>query len=84
MHPHEDVTGEQPDESAIADVSAADQPQEEHVHLPPLSIWPMTTAAGVALGGLGMVTTYPFWILGLVLMAFGLVSWVQELRHEPH
>jgi hypothetical protein len=52
-------------------------------HLPPQSIWPITLAGGVAIGGLGLVTTLTICIIGLLLMAFGLVSWVQELRHEP-
>ena len=72
------------DATTVADVPAADHAAEEHVHLPPLSIWPITTAGGVALGGLGMATDYPLWILGLVVMGFGLVGWIQELRHEPH
>jgi len=57
---------------------------QEHIHLPPPSIWPMTTAAGVALAGLGLVTFWPFIAAGLVIMATGIVYWVQELRHEPH
>ena len=77
-------SSEGPGDTEIVDVPAADQPAEEHVHLPPLSIWPMTTAAGVALGGLGMVTDWPFWVLGILVMGFGVMSWVQELRHEPH
>jgi hypothetical protein len=54
------------------------------IHLPPSSIWPMTTAGGVALGGLGLVTSPVFSIVGLILMFTGIVYWIQELRHEPH
>ncbi|HLJ67546.1 MAG TPA: cytochrome c oxidase subunit 4 [Chloroflexota bacterium] len=57
---------------------------EEHIHLPPPSIWPITTALGVALAGFGLVTAVVFSYLGLVVMAFGIVAWIQELRHEPH
>jgi Cytochrome c oxidase subunit IV len=57
---------------------------EEHIHLPPPSIWPMTTAAGVALAGLGAVTLWPFTAAGLLIMAAGIIYWVQELRNEPH
>jgi hypothetical protein len=71
-------------EGTAMDLPAADLTAEEHVHLPPLSIWPITTAGGVALGGIGIVTDWPFWVVGLLLMGFGLVSWIQELRHEPH
>jgi hypothetical protein len=59
-------------------------PHEATVHLPPSSIWPMTTAGGVALGGLGLVTTPVFSFIGLILMFTGIVYWIQELRHEPH
>jgi hypothetical protein len=52
-------------------------------HLPPQSIWPITLAGGVAIAGLGLVTTVSICIIGLLLMAYGIVSWVQELRHEP-
>jgi hypothetical protein len=44
----------------------------------------MTTAAGVALAGLGAVTLWPFTVAGLLIMAAGIIYWVQELRDEPH
>jgi hypothetical protein len=85
MHSSDEAPGGgQSGGAEVVDLPAADQPVEEHVHLPPLSIWPVTTAAGVALGGLGMVTDWPFWLLGLLVMGFGAMSWIQELRHEPH
>ncbi|HEX6508981.1 MAG TPA: cytochrome c oxidase subunit 4 [Chloroflexota bacterium] len=56
----------------------------EHVHLPPQSIWPVTVAGGVTLGGLGLVTTDYVSIVGVLVMSWGLYQWVQELRHEPH
>jgi hypothetical protein len=54
----------------------------EHIHLPPPSIWPMTTAAGVTLGGLGLVTHWAFSAAGLIIMFLGIAYWIQELRHE--
>jgi hypothetical protein len=65
----------------------ADHDAEEdggHIHLPPPSIWPITTAAGVAVAGLGLVTDVPFIIVGVLVMGYGLSMWIQELRHEPH
>jgi hypothetical protein len=44
----------------------------------------MTTAAGVAMAGLGLVTFWPFIAAGLIIMVTGIVYWVQELRHELH
>lgn len=57
---------------------------EEHVHLPPPSVWPITVALGVALGGFGLVSVWQMSILGLIIMFYGIINWVQELRHEPH
>lgn len=57
---------------------------EEHVHLPAQSIWPITTAFGTAVAGYGLVTNPIISLLGLGLMAWGIISWVQELRHERH
>jgi hypothetical protein len=52
-------------------------------HLPPQSIWPITLAGGIAFAGLGLVTMFMVSIVGGLLMVYGLVGWVQELRHEP-
>jgi uncharacterized membrane protein YphA (DoxX/SURF4 family) len=60
---------------------------EDHVHLPPPSVWPIAMAAGITLAGAGLVTGIAVSIFGLLLMALALVSWIQELRHErqePH
>ena len=74
------VTAQPPAADAVSERPAA----EEHIHLPPPSIWPVTTAAGVALAGFGLVTVAVFSLVGLAVMAFGIISWIQELRHEPH
>jgi cytochrome c oxidase subunit 1 len=55
----------------------------EHIHLPPPTIWPITMAGGISLGFLGLVTNEFMSVLGVLLAAYGLVNWVQELRHEP-
>lgn len=57
---------------------------EEHIHLAPQSIWPVSTAAGTALAGAGLVTSLPVTILGVILMIISIYYWVQELRHELH
>ena len=57
---------------------------EEHVHLPAQSIWPITTALGTAVAGFGLVTNPVISLVGLAVMAWGIISWVQELRHERH
>jgi hypothetical protein len=67
-----------PDESTHSTESV------EHIHLPPPTIWPFTMAGGISLGFLGLVTNEAISVLGVLLAAYGLVNWVQELRHEPH
>ncbi len=56
----------------------------EHVHLPPVSIWPITLAGGITLGGMGLVTNWPVSVVGGVLSFIAIVAWIQELRHELH
>ena len=56
--------------------------EEEHVHLPALSVWPITMALGISLLGMGLVTIIWMTYLGLVVMFLSLVYWIQELRHE--
>ena len=56
--------------------------EEMHVHLPPLTIWPITAAAGITLGGAGLVTSPYIGIVGLLILIWAIVSWIQELRHE--
>ena len=57
---------------------------QEHIHLPPPTIWPLTVAGGVTLGFMGLVTSFPVSILGILIAIYGVVQWVQELRHELH
>jgi Cytochrome c oxidase subunit IV len=78
------VAGSAADTGTIANNEESASHDGAGVHLPPSSIWPMTTAGGVALGGLGLVTTPVFSFVGLILMFAGIVYWIQELRHEPH
>ena len=50
-------------------------------HLPAPSIWPATLGAAVALMAFGVATSLALSALGIVLVAFGLFGWIQELRH---
>jgi len=57
---------------------------EQHVHLPPLTIWPVTAAAGITVAGLGLVTSTVISIVGILILIWAIASWIQELRHERH
>jgi len=49
-------------------------------HLPAPSLWPVTVGAAVALMAFGIATSLVLSALGLLLLAFGLFGWIQELR----
>ena len=53
----------------------------EHIHLPEPSVWPLTAGAGVSLMAFGLATSLALSALGLLLLVWGLASWIQELRH---
>lgn len=57
---------------------------EQHVHLPPLSVWPIATAAGITVAAAGLVTTSIVSFVGLFIMIVSIASWIQELRNERH
>ena len=83
------VGSEQGREGEMPEIHGAEEATEEgeqveHIHLPPPTIWPFTMAAGISLGFLGLVTNEAISVLGVILAAYGLVNWVQELRHELH
>lgn len=56
----------------------------EGVHLPPLSIWPITMAAAITILGMTLVLNLYFVVLGLFLFVVGVVGWVNELLHVDH
>jgi hypothetical protein len=51
-------------------------------HLPAPSIWPATVGAAVALLAFGVATSLALSALGVLLLAYGLFGWIQELRHD--
>jgi cytochrome c oxidase subunit 1 len=53
----------------------------EHKHLPSPSVWPFTVAGGFTLVAFGVLTSLLLSVLGLVLMIWGLIGWIQEMRH---
>jgi hypothetical protein len=57
------------------------EPGEHTEHLPTPSIWPCVAGAGVALLAFGIPTAFAFCALGIVLLAWGLYGWIQDMRH---
>lgn len=50
-------------------------------HLPQPSMWPVTVGGGVTLIAFGIATSLALSVLGAALLFWGIVRWVQELRH---
>lgn len=51
------------------------------VHLPHPSIWPMVLGAGLSLMLFGVVTSYAFIAIGLVLILGAVGGWIGDLLH---
>ena len=51
-------------------------------HLPSPTLWPLTMAGGIALLCLGVVTSYLISLTGIVIMAWGLLGWIADLRRD--
>jgi hypothetical protein len=47
-----------------------------------MSVWPFSVGAGVTLMAFGVVTSLLLSVLGVVLVAYGLAGWINELRHD--
>jgi hypothetical protein len=65
--------------------STADPEDGEHDDagehdLPHESLSPITMAAGIGLLGFGLLTSLAFSIVGLVVMVWALMSWIEEMR----
>ena len=63
--------------SAAAPVHADDGEHE----LPHETLSPIMLAAGIGLLGFGLLTSLLFSVAGLVVMAWALARWIEEMRH---
>jgi hypothetical protein len=53
----------------------------DNEHLPAPSVWPFVVGAAVTLMAFGVTTSLAFSMVGAILLAWGVVNWVRELRH---
>jgi len=53
----------------------------EHERLPTPSVWPATVGGGVTLIAFGIATSLALSALGAGLLFWGVLRWIQELRH---
>jgi hypothetical protein len=50
-------------------------------HLPSPTVWPFTVGGGATLLAFGLLTSVALSLLGVLVMAWGLYGWIQEMRH---
>jgi hypothetical protein len=50
--------------------------------LPHPTYFPAGLAMGVAFIFWGLITTWPVWLVGVVLFCAALAGWITEIRHE--
>jgi len=48
--------------------------------IPPPTYWPMVLALGVTIGMWGILTSWVFVVVGLLLSALSLYRWIEEMR----
>jgi hypothetical protein len=54
---------------------------EDELHLPAPSVWPFVIGGAVTLLAFGVTTSFAFSLMGAVLLVWGLIGWVREMRH---
>ena len=50
--------------------------------LPEPTYWPFFLAMGISFLGWGLLTTWLFSLVGLIIMIVSLIGWINILRHE--
>lgn len=70
------------DEKGTVGEGLAERASEEEIHLPKPTIWPAVCGIGIGLTGFGVVTSSFFSAIGLLVIAWSLVGWIGELRHD--
>lgn len=67
------------DESRVmTEIEVQEAAQEDHIHLPPNSFWPLVLGLGVTLIAAGFVYTYVLTVIGVLMFAVSVIGWVQE------
>jgi len=54
----------------------------EEIHLPGPSLVPMFTAAGIAIGLLGLILGWPLVALGGLITLIAVVKWIRDVRAD--
>lgn len=51
---------------------------DEHIHLPPSSVWPLVLAIAITLIAAGPIYTMVFTIIGVLVLLVGIAGWIQQ------
>jgi hypothetical protein len=52
------------------------------IHIPPPSFWPILLAGGLVLIAIGVVSSFIFSILGIIVLLIAVGGWAMENRAE--
>jgi hypothetical protein len=69
------------DDKALVGAGHRDPGHADLHELPHESLSPITLAAGIGLLGFGLLTSLVFSVVGLLVMGWALVGWIEEMRH---
>ena len=67
-----------------AKVEDTSKVNEDDIHLPDLSYYPLFIGIGLSLAALGVMYTYALVTIGLILVFWGSIGWSTEPVNEPH
>jgi len=67
-----------------AKVEDTSKVNEDDIHLPDLSYYPLFIGIGLSIAALGVIYTYALVTIGLILIFWGCIGWSTEPVNEPH
>ena len=67
-----------------AKVEDTSKVNEDDIHLPDLSYYPLFIGIGLSIAALGVMYTYALVTIGLILVFWGSIGWSTEPVNEPH
>ena len=67
-----------------AKVEDTSKVNEDDIHLPDLSYYPLVIGIGLSIAALGVMYTYALVTIGLILVFWGSIGWSTEPVNEPH
>ena len=63
---------------------AVEDAEEEEIHMPPPSYWPVVVSLGLSLAAVGLIYSYPLAIVSVLAIFAGIFAWTKESTESPH